>query len=279
MIGPVVRISPYEFSTDSPSAIKPIYGLGTNFRKSFWYDASSNPDYHTEDIFSGRDPKLHAQNRRKVASLYSMTTLLKMEEPVNQCIDLLTQRLDEKAKDGKPIRLQWWMQCYAFDVISIITVDKRFGYLDEGKDPIGLIAAVEGGLSYTSIVGIYSEIHRVLFNILKRFGDLGTAATVGFATQQVQQRMSMLKKNPGDGAGNDNFLDTMLRMHAKSPEKFKFEDVIGTCSGNFFAGSDTTSITLTGLLWNLIDNPDVFKKLRDEIDAKAEGPREGITGF
>jgi hypothetical protein len=173
-------------------------------------------------------------------------------------------------RDGKPIRLQWWMQCYAFDVISIITVDKRFGYLDEGRDPIGLIAAVEGRLSYTSIVGIYSEIHRVLFNILKRFGDLGTAATVGFATQQVQQRMSMLKKDPGEGAGNDNFLDTMLRMHTESPEKFKFEDVIGTCSGNFFAGSNTTSITLTGLLWNLINNLDVFKKLRDEIDAKAE---------
>lgn len=96
--GPVVRITPYDYSIDDPSAVKPIYGHGTAFTKGPWYDASRNLDAVARDLFTDRDPKRHAANRRKVASLYSMSSLLKMEEAVNDCVGLVEEKFREIAR-------------------------------------------------------------------------------------------------------------------------------------------------------------------------------------
>lgn len=96
--GPVVRITPYDYSIDDPSAVKPIYGHGTAFTKGPWYDASRNLDAVARDLFTDRDPKRHAANRRKVASLYSMSSLLRMEEAVNDCVGLVEEKFREIAR-------------------------------------------------------------------------------------------------------------------------------------------------------------------------------------
>lgn len=45
--------------------------------------------------------------------------------------------------------------------------------------------------------------------------------------------------------------------------------VLGACTSNVFAGSDTTSISLNATLFNIITRPDVLQKLRSELDAAA----------
>lgn len=66
--------------------------------KSPRYDATGDPFVHTPDLFTDRDPKRHAANRRKVANLYSMTTLLRMEEDVDKCVAMLEERFIEFCK-------------------------------------------------------------------------------------------------------------------------------------------------------------------------------------
>lgn len=90
-----MRVSPYEYSIDDPAAVRPIYGHGTRLLKGHWYDGSSNPDFHTEELFSDRDPKVHAANRRKFSSVYTMGVMLKMKQPVDECIELFVQILSE----------------------------------------------------------------------------------------------------------------------------------------------------------------------------------------
>ena len=51
-----------------------------------------------------------------------MSTLVGYEGFVDECGKLLTQRLDEFAQNGEVIDLSDWLQKYAFDVISAITV-------------------------------------------------------------------------------------------------------------------------------------------------------------
>lgn len=45
-----------------------------------------------------------------------------MEDSVDECIVLYQKRLNKLAASGEPFDLQFWMQSYAFDVISQITV-------------------------------------------------------------------------------------------------------------------------------------------------------------
>lgn len=91
--------------------------------KSPWYIASGSADSHAPaDLFTDRNPNRHAANRRKVASVYSMTTLTHLEPFVDGCSELLRTRFREFAEQGKTINMAHWMQCYAFDVVGELTV-------------------------------------------------------------------------------------------------------------------------------------------------------------
>lgn len=91
--------------------------------KSPWYIASGTPDPHAiRDLFSDTNPKNHASNRRKVASLYSMTNLVQMEKYVNECSKLLISPFSEFADQRTLVDMGHWLQCYAFDVVGQVTV-------------------------------------------------------------------------------------------------------------------------------------------------------------
>jgi hypothetical protein len=119
-----VRIYPGTYSIDDPTAIKQIYGSNAPLIKSKWYTSSSNPipENWPQNIFAERDPKKHAESRKKVNMLYSMSTLVKMEESVGESLQTFRERLMEAANDARVIDLMHWMQYYAFDTLGLITV-------------------------------------------------------------------------------------------------------------------------------------------------------------
>lgn len=57
--GPVVRISPDHYSISDISAIKTVYGPGSKFPKSAWYDGWKHPQQWT--VFADRDIKRHCE--------------------------------------------------------------------------------------------------------------------------------------------------------------------------------------------------------------------------
>lgn len=65
-----------------------------------------------------------------------------MEPEVEDCIKLYTQKLEHLAQSGAEMNLQFWMQYYAFDVISQITVSQS-----SHSKVIVLISRVKAGES------------------------------------------------------------------------------------------------------------------------------------
>ncbi|GME62452.1 cytochrome P450 [Neofusicoccum parvum] len=267
--GPIVRIAPNEYSIDDPSAIKPIYGHGTVFVKGSWYHASGAPSGMKQNIFAEIDPKTHAAERRKIASLYTMSTLLKMEEEVNSCISLVEDRFRNFAKSQSTIELQWWMQCYAFDVIGAITVSKRFGFLDAGEDPLGMVEGLDSFLTYAARMGICPELHHMVFSIISKLGKSGLLDVFAFTRDQIQKYKETIGSSESS-ADSDVFLSKAIRLHREKPDSFLEEDIFQTCSMNVVAGSDTTGISLTAVMWGLLKNPEAMAKLRAEVDEKYE---------
>lgn len=58
--GPIVRIAPNQYSISDISAIKTVYGTGSQFAKSAWYDGWKHPQQWT--IFADRDIKRHGNS-------------------------------------------------------------------------------------------------------------------------------------------------------------------------------------------------------------------------
>ncbi|KIV80341.1 hypothetical protein PV11_07847 [Exophiala sideris] len=267
--GAIVRIAPHYYSIDDPDAIKTIYSHGSKFVKGKWYIASANPSNKAPDLFTDLNPESHALQRRNVASLYSMTSLVAMEPNAAECAQLLAKKFTDFAVKGTPFNLQVWFQYFAFDTIALITLSKRFGFLDTGADNGGMIAALHSYLQYLSKVGVIHEWHRTFMWILSFLPAGGMRYMGSFMVQQVQEGQRQKSKSDlekDESKPTDDFLTKLLRMHALQPDKFPMDAVFSTCGTNIGAGSDTTSVSLAGIMYCLMKHPETVRKLRQEID-------------
>jgi hypothetical protein len=57
--GPVIRIDPDHYSISGRAAIKTVYGTGSKFTKSAWYEGWKHPDPNQWTLFPDRDIKRH----------------------------------------------------------------------------------------------------------------------------------------------------------------------------------------------------------------------------
>lgn len=114
---------PGYFSIDDVESHRTIYGHGNAWIKGEFYIAwNVGPDPAFTNLFAARDPAMHASMRRKVASMYSMSSLVSYEPYVDHCIELFHGQLEKFASADLVINLGNWMQYFAFDAVSMITV-------------------------------------------------------------------------------------------------------------------------------------------------------------
>jgi hypothetical protein len=122
------------------------------------------------DLFSLQDEKMHGARRRNVANAYALSTLLGMEEYVDQCSTLLLRQFAKFAKTKEIVDISPWLQYYAFDVVGELGIystllssnlgfGKKFGFIEAGKD-IGWIGMIEEILLFLTWVYSLSTLLR-----------------------------------------------------------------------------------------------------------------------
>ncbi|KAL2844591.1 cytochrome P450 [Aspergillus pseudoustus] len=268
--GAVVRIAPGQYSINDRAALRPIYGPGTKFAKSAWYEGWKHPDPERWTLFPDRDIKRHGDTRKRFSSLYSMSSLVHYEEFVDQSADVFFQRLGEFADRDAVLNLGEWLQFYAFDVIGQITYGQRFGFLDKGQDIDGTIDALGHVMVHSTLVGIYHEWHPRLFGLLSKFkwsGAGGRTYLMRYVQEKIAQFSPNRKSDVEEGSlKTQTFLEKMILARDKDPEKVTDYHVFMMGLSNIIAGSDTTAISLSAILYYLIHYPNVLAKLREEID-------------
>ncbi|KAJ4005613.1 hypothetical protein NW752_002448 [Fusarium irregulare] len=268
--GPIVRYGPNRYSINDPEAAKVIYGLGNHFPKSSWYSTWASPGKWA--IFSDQSIKRHSQNRKLYQATYAMSSLVHYEPFVDECADLFTQRLSEMSTSGSslPVDMRHWFQCYAFDVIGLITYAERLGFLDRGDDIRGVIRALEDHLGYATLCGIFPSLHQYLFpirNYLAGSTGTGRAYVLNFTNERIREAQTTPKPVAAESEVTmEDFLTKFLAKNAGDPQVFTQYHVLMGCTSNMVAGSDTTAISLSAVLYYLLKNPACLDKLRTEID-------------
>jgi cytochrome P450 len=272
--GGIVRYGPNRFSIDDPEASKIIYGHGKQFAKSDWYVSWGNPGTWT--LFSDTVIKRHAHVRKQFQNDYSMTSLVSYEPYADECAELFSQRLQEVAAAHAPIDMGHWFQCYAFDVIGLITYGSRLGFLDRGDDVAGVMQALDSHTAYSTLVSIYPGLHSMLFRIRNYMAGnkgAGRAYVLSFTQDRIAEhkaRPKTMDSAPDQGEKGaqkaEPFLSRFLAKYSSNPQTFEAPQIIGGCMQNMVAGSDTTAISLSATLYHLLRNPGCMGRLRREID-------------
>lgn len=140
---------------------------------------------------------------------------------------------------------------------------------------------VEGSLLFSALAGIDKLLLPILF---LRFGN-PAAGISEFAHRMAQVghtdgRDSTLNGGDSKESGPETFVAKLAKLRAQSPQDYETFRMAIAPDGNVAAGSDTTSITLTAILYNIVKTPRIYQKLRDELaQAAAEGKADDPITF
>ena len=148
--GRVVRIAPNEISIVDQKTMRILFGHGTNSEKTDWYATWDIPNT-APGLFATRDRKEHAFLRRRVSAAYSMTAVLKFETHLQDCFDLLFEKM--RKYSGQVVNMSEWTNAVAYDIVGELAYGEKLGHLRTETDVMGIRKAILDGFFMMANLG------------------------------------------------------------------------------------------------------------------------------
>ncbi|KAI9677353.1 MAG: hypothetical protein M1822_008160 [Bathelium mastoideum] len=263
--GKLVRTGPNEVSVADPGAIKIMYGAGTKFRKSDIYSVFQG--HRKFDIFPERDEKIHGAQRKLVARAYAMDCMKDLEPYVNDAIRFFLNCMDQMKEES--IDMGNWFQLFAFDVIGELTFSQSFGFMKNGQDD-GTFKSIKDAIRSGAWVGQIPSLYWIHDRLMPYIGNhlsinIRNGSLRTFTANAVSARKAR-------GSDRKDVLAKLFAVHEEKPAEFNYDAIVSMASSNVTAGSDTTAISLRGILYHLLRTPHCMERLVEEIDSfRAQG--------
>ncbi|KAB8253313.1 cytochrome P450 [Aspergillus flavus] len=275
--GHVVRIAPNELSVGDPSSFRKIYSpaeAGNGFNKAACYSVvQGNRPF---DLTGERNEKVHSEQRKLVATAYSMSSMVHFESKVNVVIETLIHKLE--ARCGKTIDLGHWLQMWAFeptrpllnslkpDVIGSVSFSQPFGYVESGDDE-GVFKRIQnamGSAAWLMHAGWLFRLHQKLIPICGNW--LAVNDRNGYFFQVACREVSGRINRGGD---DKDIIGQLLETQKIKPQ-LKDLDISFMMTSNVFAGSDSTSIAFQSIFYLLLTHPAAHDRLMRELREREE---------
>ncbi|KAI3401675.1 hypothetical protein diail_9339 [Diaporthe ilicicola] len=272
--GPLLRIAPNEIACADPNAIKLIYRTQGALNKTDFYPVWNNQKLSKhKDAFTEVNDKAHGERRRIVNHVYSLANVLKSEEYIDRCSELMMLRLKERAEAVEPvIDLGHYLQMYAFDVIGELYLGEMFGFLQNNQDHGGWIRSLDLLMPFLCLCAVAPVSARSLifasslfvpgsFKALKAVEHMGVSAK-SYVARRFDEGTRLKSRKRTD------ILQQLYDVHLEKGARLDFHmgDIEQEAYVALFAGSDTTAIAFRSLFYHLMKNPGVNRKLQGEID-------------
>ncbi|KAF4637596.1 hypothetical protein G7Y89_g479 [Cudoniella acicularis] len=270
--GPVVRISPNELSFTSAQAWEDIYGFKTGGHAQLPKDpihlGSVDPlnGFAPITLLNGVE---HGRQRRAWSYAFSERALLENEGHIQGYVDKLINHL--RQRECEEVDLASWLSMTTFDIIGDLAFGESFGCL--GKDNLASwyklnfeafrIAAFEQATR--RLARVNSWMQRSLMALVPNSMRQGRRDHLTHSREKVLQRLAKESERT-------DFIHYILKQR----ERFMLDDAEIIVNGATFiaAGSETLSNLLTGLVAQLLFNPDKCEKLCHEIRSNFTRPEE-----
>ncbi|RDW78462.1 hypothetical protein BP5796_06314 [Coleophoma crateriformis] len=266
--GPAVRIAPTEIAYADLSSTREIHKIGSGYLKSQFYadfTGESAEAVVSPGLFAVIDPVAHATRRRLFARAFAYSSLVEWEPLLQEKTKLAINGIqaDIAQKGGVADILKWWSSL-ATDLIAELSFGEGFHALENGEksdysrdlEKVFLFSGLQYELSPLTTPLRYVPVPAVQFwlDAPKRLVAHGTAA---IAKHKALQRRGETKATLFDRAMAED----------KSGVRLSDPDVEREASNLIVAGSDTTAITLTYLVWTLLQpcHKDVKERLQQEV--------------
>ncbi|KAE8864792.1 hypothetical protein PTNB73_05680 [Pyrenophora teres f. teres] len=249
------------------------------------YDLAEGTDFYLPfratwgrypDVFTNLDERQHAERRRIVNQVYSMSNIIQMEENMDKCVQMLMEKLAECATRTAAINISQWIQWYAFDVVGELFFSRMFGFLKGAYDHGGYIHALDLLIPLIAVACASPAYLRPLVLISgamipQVFKALKALKHIEDASEScVTDRQRLIES--GEAGDTEDMLQSFFGIMQKkgSQKDFGITEVKMEVYGAFIAGSDTTAAAITAIVYYLMRTPSAYAKLTAEIDTASQ---------
>ncbi|PGH09797.1 hypothetical protein GX51_00484 [Blastomyces parvus] len=286
--GPIVRVGPNTVSINSVAGFKAIHGSRfSNVRKSDFY-LTVEGAVGTPMVQTILDKQKHAFHRRVLDIALSETALKSVEhlivENVQQWCTHLAEGISEPGGWSSPKNMADWATYLSYDIMGDLTFGKKFHCMDSEEHRF-VPSLMLNATRMVYLIGVSPLapfvtpfLNSPIMNVIGGKMARDNLKYNKYAAAQMKQR---IEAETDDSKPTRKDLAHYL-LNARDPETgkgFTTKELYSESSVLIAAGSDTTSITISAILFHLSRNPDALNKLTsiirstfsslDEIKAKA----------
>ncbi|KAI9292790.1 cytochrome P450 [Neoconidiobolus thromboides FSU 785] len=191
-----------------------------------------------ETIFSTRNKEFHKKRRKMLSRFFSDKIIESFEPIINSKANDLVNKMTTFYKQGYVFDLINYFNCFSFDVIYTITFGNSFNMIKK-----------EGHLVLNWIKDVFS-------------------LTVVFANEAIKN---------SDSAATTTILNTLNDpINPETNEMLMDKQIIEESILQLIAGTHTTANSLTWTFYSLLQHPQIYKKLKQEL-IKTFPTKENIT--
>ncbi|KAE8344335.1 hypothetical protein BDV24DRAFT_148930 [Aspergillus arachidicola] len=271
---PIIRAAPNILSFRDVKAIKDIYGFGSPCQKHEMYKLQNGEGHmHILNVIDRED---HNRKRRMLSHAFSTKNLESWEFKITDIVEKLVAQFDRRAhsltwKNGPSqpnnsmVDVRYWFNLFTVDTIADIALSERLGMLESGSD----VVKVGGPGEEDSAHRFIEDMHEAARVKSKIIGTLDWY----YVFKHVSSFLSSRCRSQWYCGRNvsqivSHLAGKRLRRHENDMGELKAETSI-----LLDAGSKTTAIALTHLVYYLLKNPDCFVKLRKEVSGAIAGDK------
>jgi cytochrome P450 len=218
-------------------------------------------------FFHSIDVAEHAFLRKRVASAYSMSTILALEPGIQDVSFAVWEKLDEAANHKRHIDMHEWASYFAFDVVGKLTLGAPIGFIDQAKDVSNIIKSIHGSFWLMATLGYVPGQMKWVYNPISNFIlSVVSAAENAHFPIWVKQQLDKRRAEPKDSQRKRDMLDHFVDMKERDGRPASDPSIFVEVGNIIGAGADTTSIGIRTVLAQLILHPEDYLRVQEEVD-------------
>ncbi|KAF7863087.1 hypothetical protein EAF04_007170 [Stromatinia cepivora] len=259
--GPIVRIAPAEVSCSSLPSFQTIHPISKTFLKAPWYqDFVTGP----VGIFTMIDPKTHSVRRKMFANAFSKSFIkTNWEGEIRSKAAMAVEKIKRDALRTE-VDILMFFTFMATDVVALLSFGESFNALEyeqktqyiEDLQHISKVNSFRGEFPAFFAIGKFLHFP-FLETSIERILEYGTVA-VRNAKSQSHAIPTIFRKAVAESKTENaegSITDADIRQEAAS---------------FIVAGTDTTAVSLTYLVYNILKDKNLLKQLEAEVDTLRE---------
>ncbi|KAI9459866.1 putative P450 monooxygenase [Lactarius psammicola] len=266
--GEIVRLAPNELHFSNPAAYNDIYNHRNKWDKDHLLYRAFDMGESTVGFIHYSDAK---QRRDVLAPFFSRTSILQMQDFIKERVNVLCNALAHQFAAGESSDLVLGFHCFSVDVIMDICYGKNWDATKVPDFQSDIVLASQAVLPIITVRKYSGTLVKVMRHIPTWFGKRSSSPVTRalfFLRETLMNQIGEILRNP---ASLENMSHKTIYHSLLDPDANKGRPLPSGLSlnqeaaGILAAGSDSTSIAAATISYHVLHNPEVQKRLVNEL--------------